>query len=680
MINGINPGVGFKVAKEATNLNEAAIFDVSALIPLVTDQDAEVGYATGLSHRDAIETDDPSSLETPQKVERAIAAISGFLKDGYPLAVAYSGGKDSSVMAALVLEAARRMKEFGSSIPQILFTHARTGIDNPAMDMVAKLEIERIRTYAAKLGLPVRVDIAEPSLNDSWAVRIISGRALPTFANSSTRDCAISWKLIPQKRQRKAAFKELRASLPHSKGIRERRDPIVLVGTRFEESSSRAARMSGRGELDTQIWIEEIRSKDGHLQRSENRLSPIAFWSQEDVWVFLSELSSGERQSYTDAKDIWDVYRDGGNSSCVVVADDAMKASAKACGARFGCALCTAVGRDKSLEAMLEADPKYKYLIPLNRLQRFLVDTQYDMSRRSWLGRTIQDDGYIAIAPDAYSPKMQRELLGYALTIDRDESRAAAKLGLSPRFQLITLEQLLAIDAIWSIQGYHTRPFEAIHLWEAVYEKGESFVPPEVDPSVFDKRIPKPKWLYIGNWDCDPGFNGVYTGARNLLADFSGSTEMGGCMQNIALSDGRVVMATELSDMLEIDSEGAELFMTFEVMDNQIHRKRAGCGNDDAFRYYQMLGTISTSKRHIGMIDDMLRRAAWKDRHGIFDMEVAELLSRSVDDVQRQGSLRAPPGVASLQNELAEKLSIQHDKRERIAFSFNNINQDQCVK
>lgn len=422
--------------------------------------------------------------------------------------------------------------------------------------------------------------------------------------------------------------------------------------------------MTARGELDTEIWLDEVRNATGKVQRLEHRLSPIAWWSQEDVWVYLSDLTSGRRTSYTDAKDLWDVYSDGGNSSCAIVSDDLMKANAKACGARFGCALCCAVGRDKSLEAMLESDEKYQYMVPLNRIQRFLVDTQYDMNRRYWLGRTIHDDGYIAIAPDSYSPAMQRDLLAYALTADRNEKAAAARLGINPRFELVTLQQLIAIDAIWSMQGHQPRQFEAIHIWEAVYEKGRSFTPPVIDTSKFDKKITKPRWLHVGQWDNDPGFDPMYTGARHLLADLSGATESGGCAPNIELGDGRVVMGTELSSMFDVDQEGAELFMMFEVLDSEIHHRSAQSGSGEAYRYYMMLGTISTSKRHLGTIDDMLRRAAWKDRNGVFKMDTIDLLNRSVSDTERSAGLKCPPGQKTLAQEHVERISAMHDERE----------------
>lgn len=650
----------FDLVPIQTNLEGIEMLD-EPMVVLPVEMEFQPIYAPAAVSQPTQVHLDPSEFSTDQKVERAIAAITRILKEKHPLAVAYSGGKDSSVMAALTLEAARRLKESGFDLPIILFTHANTGIENPAMNMVAMMEIERIRRYAEEQGLPVRVDIAHPSLNDSWAVRIISGRALPTFANSSTRDCSINWKLVPQQRQRKAVFKELKNA----------GEPVVLVGTRREESSGRATRMDERGELDTEIWEQPVLNNSGKVTRMEKRLSPLAHWTQEDVWVFLSELGSGDRTSYTDGKDLWDVYRDGGNSSCVVVSDDTMKANAKACGARFGCALCCAVGRDKSLEAMLESDEKYKYLIPLNRLQRFLVDTQYDMNRRSWLGRTIQDDGYLAIAPDSYSPAMQRELLAYALTVDRDEKYAAAKLGIQPRFQLVSLEQLLAIDAIWSIQGYHPRPFEALHIWEAVYEKHQSFVPPEVDSKTFDKKIPKPRWLYVGDWDSDPGFNPMYAGARHLMADFVGSTDTNGCMQNIELGDGRVVMGMETSDLFDVDSEGAAEFLTWEVMENQIHHKMATYSPGEAFRHYQMLGTMSTGKRHLGLIDDMLRRASWKERNGVFSMSTQELLFRSVGDVDRKEGLRCPEGQTTLREDYEAKINAEHDRREATRFRPN---------
>lgn len=588
------------------------------------------------------------ALSTEDKVARARAAIHKVFESGHSIAISYSAGKDSTILMYLALEVARERRERGLPMSRILVTHAQTQVDNPAYEEVANGEIERVRAYAKAHDLPLRVDIAYPSLNDSWAVRILSGRALPTFANSSDRDCSVSLKLKPQERQRKAALEELAITST----------PVVMTGTRFDESDHRREAMTARGERDSEVWVKEVRSSVGKLLREELHLSPICFFSQEDVWVLLAEMQSGERQSFTDAKAVWEAYRDGGNSSCAVVSDDTMKASAKACGARFGCWNCAAVGRDKSLEAMIESDPKYAFMRGLNRLQRFIVDTQYDVSRRQWVGRTITKDGYLAIGPDAYSPAMQRDLLRYALTLDRDERRSARRLGISPRFSIVSLEQLIAIDIIWSMNGHQPRAYEAIHIWEDVNERGQSFYPPDVDAKAFSKKMPKPMWLFVGpDYDSDVGYSSVYSGGRNILAD------MAECSTNVELGNGHQFLPVERTPFFEVDSEGAQDFMVFCIGEDRIHERPEAADPGEAFRQYQMLGTFTTSGRHMADQDYMLRRADWRRRHGVNAMTTEELLARCVTDSQRAAGLKCPEGMTTLTWDYQARLDAEHARR-----------------
>lgn len=607
----------------ASDLRQASLFgervDAPALIEPAGGGERPEAALTALDLRRVPDF----AVSTAEKIERAQAAIQAILRAGRPLAVAYSGGKDSTCALSLALNAAADLKASGGAIPPIIVTHANTGIENPAYQAVIGSEIGRIRSFAAERGLPVQVDIASPTLNDSWAVRIISGRALPTFPNSASRDCTVNWKIQPQARQRK----EVLGSLGESGR------PVTVIGTRFEESPGRARRMLERGESAERIWIQETFGPDGRLAKAEDMLSPLAFWTQEDVWSYLSDLSEGIRPSYTDAKDVWEAYQDGGGTTCAVVGDDAMKANAKACGARFGCALCVAVGRDKSLEAMIESDPKYDFMRGLNRLQRFLSDTQYDMDRRLWLGRSINEQGYIAVGPDAYGPAMQRELLRYALTLDRDERRASEALGIAPRFQLVTAEQLIAVDAIWSCQGYHLRPFEAIRIWREIDIEGASFYPPEIAPKSFpERKMPPTRYLHVGEaWDGRPKAEAMYSGLRDAIGDLIGSYETGGCVGHRELSDGRVVMDISGSDLFSVDPEGAGLFLEFEVLEGRLLERMANCADPvEGHRHYARLGTISTNTRHLGVIDDMLRRTSWKMRSGALLWTTEELLERSV--------------------------------------------------
>ncbi len=155
----------------------------------------------------------------------------------------------------------------------------------------------------------------------------------------------------------------------------------------------------------------------------------------------------------------------------------------------------------------------------------------------------------------------------------------------------------------------------------------------------------------------------VYTGARSLMADFVGSTESGGCKQNIDIGNGRMVMDVDRSNFFEVDEQGAEDFLFWEIMESRVHERPEAADPGQAFRHYQMLGTFSTARRHLAEQDYMLRRADWKRRHGVFAMTNAQLIARSVTDAQRAAGLRCPPGTTTLPEDYAAKLDAEHARR-----------------
>jgi len=584
-------------------------------------------------------------LSTEEKVERAKAAILAAMRTHASVLLASSFGKDSSVLVHLVLSVQRDLAAAGEPQPLVLITHADTGIDNPEMTAVARGEIARVQQFAAKHGLRVQVDIASPAFNESWAVRIASGRALPTFVNSSSRDCSISWKAKPQERQRKQALKRLAQA----------GSTILMTGVRLEESPHRQESMLSRGESDCEVWTDA---------QGRANLSPIAYFSQEDVWVVLASLQSGRADSYTDGVAVWQFYQDAGNSSCAVVGDDFMKANAKACGARAGCALCAAVGVDSSMEAMLASDPKFAYMRPLNNLQRFLVNTQYDVSRRQWVGRTITSDGFVPIAPDVYAPSMLREILSYAITIDRDEARAARELGIEPRFQLVTLEQAIGVDVIWSINALQPRAFEAIRIWKSIYEDGQSFYPPEIDPKQFPKSLPAPKWLYVGaDWDSDLEGQALYSGARSLSYDLAAAAGSQDRTMNVEAKDGRLILAGPVERSFIVSAQQAYDFMTYEIEDRGLLEESESWEPHAAWLHYKGLGIFSTFVGHQAEQDAMARRGAWRARHGINTMSVQDLLSMCVTSGERAAGLRSLFGVPTLGQIYQARRDAEHARR-----------------
>ena len=555
--------------------------------------------------KDAVAQPVPGDMDLDARIARAEAALSAMLLDGHSAAVGFSAGKDSSTVLNLLLVTAAKLVRQGARVPPIVVTHADTLVESPEMVRYAKSEMVSVLAYARKHGLDVRVDVSVPNLTEQWSVRVIGGRALPTFPGSS-RDCTVELKIRPQDRLRKKVMKELSARATHMEG----KEPVILLGTRYDESAERARNMRERGESDVQFRG----GIDSNGKPSSLFMSPIAFWDSDQVWEYLGTVKAGALEGYSDFKDTFRIYADSMGTSCAIVAEDMSKAlkASKACGARTGCAVCVAVTVDKSMENMI-AQPRYEYMAGLNRLRNFISNTRWDMDRRSWLGRTIKQ-GYVRISPDAYSPQMMEDLLKYALTIDADEADAARREGLkAPRFQLVGLEQLFAIDAMWSLQAYH-RPFHAVKIWKDVHEDGERYPVPEVEVFRRPKEMPA-RFLHVGS-DWEDGHAMAYTGLRSAVLELA-KREGDGCMGTRRTSSGAEVMDIEVGSMLEFDVDAAGFVFDEDFSHAMEKHDDPRCLPTEAYYYYLQMGGMSIKSGMEAEVDSMLRRSNFKIRQGV---------------------------------------------------------------
>jgi len=538
------------------------------------------------------------------------------LARGTPLLCAWSAGKDSTATLNVLLSTAAELRAGGQPLAPIIITHADTDVENPEVWAHARREMDKIRAFGERHGLDVRVEVSHPPLSAQWAVRVIGGSALPIFPNAKGRDCTVDLKIKPQQRLRRRLLPELEAG-----GVR----PVTVVATRFEESASRAERMNKRGDTAHAVRADD----DGNLY-----LTPIADWAASDVWEYLGLARAGQVLAYSDFDDTFRLYADAAGTSCAVVGDDMTRTlqNSRGCGARFGCHQCQAVGTDASLANMVETDPNYHYMRGLNRLQQFIAATQYDWTRRNWIGRTIDAAGYVTIQPDLYHPRMLDSLLRYALTIDVEEQNAAAQAGLeAPRFQLIGLKSLIAIDAEWSRQGV-ARPFHALSIYRDIIERGARYPVPAVEP-IARTSLPAPRYLYVGpDWDEDAQW--AYTGLRDPLLEAQASDGLSaGCAgSTTSLRDGTSVLALDSAEFYDIDEEGASLLLAFELdrlietyHDDPGYRTTAG------YHYYASSGLLTLAKGQARAVDTILRRTAYKERHGLTgDYDLKALLARTI--------------------------------------------------
>lgn len=219
------------------------------------------------------------TIDAADKTEVAIQTLYNLIKEGRGLALLTSGGKDSSVVTILGLEAIRRATLAGLTQAQHYLSHSETTIENPSMVQHVHRFLDDIRSYCAEHQLPVQIHIAQPTLASQFVVSTIGrGTLVRTVQNSvkdgaSKRQCSDDWKVQPQLRLKKQL-----AADAYSHGFRE---PVSVLGTRYSESEARNRAMSLRDERSDTV----TRGANGDLT-----VSVIAEWTTDDVWYFLADF------------------------------------------------------------------------------------------------------------------------------------------------------------------------------------------------------------------------------------------------------------------------------------------------------------------------------------------------------------------------------------------------------
>lgn len=554
-------------------------------------------------------------------VAAAEESIYRIFQKGHPCYIGYSGGKDSSVVTDLVLRVARRVKADGGH-PLVVVGTSNTLMENPEIVEHYTAEHAKMRAYARKHQLSLYTTIIKPTLASTWQVKVLSGRGLPSFPGAS-HDCTSDLKVAPQKRFRNKLFAQWK-----EQGLPE---PVTFLGVRRDESTGRAARMQERGDNAH----DPVRSKQGDLV-----LSPIADWSELDVFEHLGNVTNGLLESYSDFREVDRIYAHSAGSSCSVVAMDAYGArQSKGCGARHGCHACQ-IAEDKSLEAMIEFDPRYAYAKGLNLLNKYIRAQRYNWSTRHWIGRTIQG-GFVEIKPDTYSASFVRELTRYMLQLDYDEARRAQRAGEAPKFELLPLEMMIAVDAMQNINGL-ARPYQIWADYRDIHKRGIRYDIPEIE-AFPPTPMPETRYLYVGNdWD-DGSYSSRITGLRDEYVE--ALTADSPCAPQLKdLKSGQQVWDVPRDLEFKVDLEAALNIEDYEVerLLEEYDRGYVPGGIAAGYKFYARYGALKLAHNQLGKHDEVLRRTAFKDRLGLtLDFKPEDLLSKSISfdelpaDVQR---------------------------------------------
>lgn len=559
---------------------------------------------------------------TQDLVDRALQLITKQMSLGNALIVAWSGGKDSSAVLNLVLRSAAAYVEAGNISPRIIVTHADPGgVENPAVAIQANKDMDAIKLFAEFYGINVEIKVSTPSQNTRFAVKVIGGRDLPVYSGlQAGRKCTQDWKVLPMQKMTKHIVKEVKDT---------GKDVCTILGTRFDESTGRKARMEGRGETADNVWLSD---------KGELRLSPIADWSDVDLWRYLHACARGEYLSYSTFSGLIELYKAGSDP-----ADVQTIGGVEVYACRFGCAICTA-GKDKSMGWMLKNNPeKYGWMEGLHKLQQYKLNIQHDLDRRNWVCFDLYR-GYARLRPNTFSPSMMEELLRYVLTLQVQEYDAS---GGNPRFQIISLEDIIAIDATWSLQGHH-KPFHALRIYRDVAVRNNLAEIPQIEP-LPQKRVGETKYFYVNEDYASPKYD--YSGMDLIANDFASFDNESRCIPSKILKDGRRISDLYTTPEFTVNAESICFLFEYEL-DRILDGYQSQGGRTSAYKHYVMVGHISLAKgAHTSKVDQILRRTVWKEEKGLAGLDprtepekLQNMLSRSLTKKEMEAEVATRDG------------------------------------
>ena len=278
-------------------------------------------------------------------------------KHSHPWVVAYSGGKDSTLLLQLVWEV---VSELPSAQTQrnILVVGNDTLVESPLVIQHLRESLATIKLAAQEQQLPIDVRITVPAIDQTFWVNLIGRGYIPPTRNF--RWCTDRMKILPTSR----LLEEI---------VYEHGGAVLLIGTRRSESQNRKRGMKRRNVLANEL------NPHNSIQDCF-MFAPIADLKDDDVWMVLLQRRPPWGGTH---RDLITLYRQAGAGECplVVTEDDA-----PSCGTsspRFGCWTCTVVKKDRSLRGLIDSGHKNaKKMEKLFEFREWLVSLRENNNNR----------------------------------------------------------------------------------------------------------------------------------------------------------------------------------------------------------------------------------------------------------------------------------------------------------
>ena len=285
---------------------------------------------------------------------RAVVAREYGRKHSDPWVIAYSGGKDSTLLLQVTWEVLAALPD-SARHRQVHVVGNDTLVESPLVIRHLRASMDRIAASAAEAGLPISTRITRPNIDQTFWVNVIGRGYIPPTRNF--RWCTDRMKILPTGHLLEGLVKRYGRA-------------VLLVGTRKSESEQRRRNMAKRRVSATTM--------NAHGSISGCRMfAPLADLDDEDVWKVLMQRPAPWGGTH---RDLITLYRNAGGGECPLVLS---KEDAPSCGTtspRFGCWTCTVVAKDRSMRGLIASG--HEDAAVLERLYDF----------REWLVQLREED------------------------------------------------------------------------------------------------------------------------------------------------------------------------------------------------------------------------------------------------------------------------------------------------
>ena len=333
----------------------------------------------------------------------------------HPWVIAYSGGKDSTLLLQLVWEMVAELPSV-QRCRKILVVGNDTLVESPLIIQHLRDSLKVVKVAAQEQYLPIDVRITTPAIDQTFWVNVIGRGYIPPTRNF--RWCTDRMKILPTSRLLKDIVHEYGGS-------------VLLIGTRRSESQNRKRVMERRNVIATELNPHD--SIDDCFM-----FAPIVDLDDDDIWTVLMQRCPPWGGTH---RRLITLYRQAGAGECplIITEDDA-----PSCGTsspRFGCWTCTVVQKDRSLRGLIDSGhEEAKKMEKLFKFREWLVSIREDNANRLPVRRDgnprNRADGSQIFGP--FTIEVRRKILKCLLELEND-------LGES----LISPAEIDSIEDVW---------------------------------------------------------------------------------------------------------------------------------------------------------------------------------------------------------------------------------------